>query len=379
MDILWTLSNWKRTGPIEPSLHLARALADRGHRIRVACATRPAGSKTSEARNDTADVVAALHLPRAGTGARLHKHSAPWRDARDRRRLRRWIARERPDAVVCTLASDHRLAVGAARGGGAPVVRLWFDGGDKPMDGRTRRALRATSGVLAFGTRPADHLRRAGAAGGRIVATGAPLDLERLRADVTHGERSGDRFRFGIVARMQTHRRFEMLWEAVQRLRAIDGPPFEVVALGRGTHQRRVAHEPVSRLGLDDVVRFPGYLRGADYANALAAFDAQLFLVPGSDATCRALREGMTLGVPSVTTGRGLLPDIVVDGETGFVVPETAQALCRAMHTLRDDPGRARAMGAAARARADAHFDVRVVAHALETLLEAACTSNPSK
>src|SRR5207248_5153713 len=29
--ILWALSNWKRTGPVEPSLDLAAALARRGH------------------------------------------------------------------------------------------------------------------------------------------------------------------------------------------------------------------------------------------------------------------------------------------------------------------------------------------------------------
>ena len=35
MKILWALSNWKRTGPVEPSLDLAAAMSRRGHEVLV--------------------------------------------------------------------------------------------------------------------------------------------------------------------------------------------------------------------------------------------------------------------------------------------------------------------------------------------------------
>lgn len=368
MHLLWTVSNWKRTGPVEPSLDLARAMTARGHRVQVACGTRPAGMQSDEPRNDTEDVVSAYALEVASTGAQLHKHAAPWRDVRDVRRLTTWLRAHRPDAIVTTLRNDHGLVARVAHNVGVPVVRLWFGDGEEPLTRRARRALSKTSGVLAFGARPAMRIQGTGMAPERVRISGAPLDIERLRSLSVEPEAS-EGFRFGIVARMQTHRRFELLWEALQRLRDLEGPKFELFAIGRGTNQQTVAHDPVRDLGLAEVVTFPGYLRGADYVRAVASLDAQLFLVPGSDATCRALREGMALGVPSIATRRGLLPEIVADGVTGLLVDETASSLAAALDTLRKDPERARAMGAAARARADERFDVRAVASQLESLL----------
>jgi glycosyltransferase involved in cell wall biosynthesis len=50
------------------------------------------------------------------------------------------------------------------------------------------------------------------------------------------------------------------------------------------------------------------------------------------------------------------LPEIVVDGETGFVVEEEAQALTKAWGRLLEDPVRRAKMGAAARRRAESEF-----------------------
>ena len=41
MKLLWTVSNWKRTGPLEPSLDLAAAMAARGHDVEVAVGRAP--------------------------------------------------------------------------------------------------------------------------------------------------------------------------------------------------------------------------------------------------------------------------------------------------------------------------------------------------
>jgi len=169
------------------------------------------------------------------------------------------------------------------------------------------------------------------------------------------------------VARVQPHRRFELLWEGLARAKA-RGTRVRVLLIGRGTSFEEVAAEPVRRLGLEDVVTFPGYLRGVDYASTLGALDAQLFLVPGSDPTCRALREGMALGVPSLVTRRGLLPDLVADGASGLLFDETPEALAAALARLAADRALRDRLGEGARARAEA-FDVDRVAAALEVAL----------
>ena len=62
---------------------------------------------------------------------------------------------------------------------------------------------------------------------------------------------------------------------------------------------------------------------------------------------------------------------IVVDGETGLLVPpRDAGALAEASTALGADPTRRRAMGAAARARVDAVFDIRHHVRAIEDLCE---------
>lgn len=379
MKLLWAISNWKHTGPLEPSLDLAAAFAARGHEVVVAVGRPPAGDKP-----EAIDCVAARGLTLAETGARLDKHSAPWRDARDVRRLRRYLERSRPDVLVATQRNDHRLLLRAARKpGGQPVARLWFGDGRSDLDRRDVEACRASAAVFPFCEAAMRQLEDVGVDPERLLLTGAPLDIRALRAQVSEDvpirERLGipqDSFLIGVVARMQLHRRFEILWEAVRRLKE-DGLPFHVVAIGRGTNQEVVGHEPVRKLGLEDCVTFTGYLRGEQYATAVAALDAQVFLVPGSDPTCRALREGMALGVPSIASSRGMLPEIVEDGITGLLFEDSAEALAHALTTMVRDPHGARAMGHAAREKAEAFYDTPIVAEDMNRML-AAARSSPS-
>jgi len=215
----------------------------------------------------------------------------------------------------------------------------------------------------------------------RLQRAGPPLDIDALRGRV--GDPAGlrtelgipsGRFVFGIVARLQTHRRFEDLWGAVARLR-IDRVPFHLVVVGRGTNQQSVGRNPVRELGLDGLVTFTGYLTGERYATTLAAFDAQLFLVPGSDPTCRALREGMALGVPSIVARRGMLPEIVKEGVTGLLVDPGVESLTDAMRRMAGARAAARQLGDGARQRADRLFAAPKSAQALGSLWQRVGTS----
>ncbi len=376
MKLLWTLSNWKRTGPVEPSLDLAAAFEALGHDVRVACGVSPADHD-----DESADAARARGLTVVDTGAQLHKHSAPWRDLRDARRLRAWIREHEPDGLVATHRSGHRLLLRAAGRRGPPVVRLWFGDGRSDVDPRDAKALRASAGVLVFGAAAQKQLQELGVPPARIRRTGPPLGVEEIQGrawdPATVRARHGiakDAFVFGIVARLQTHRRFEDLWGAVARLR-IDRVPFHVIVVGRGTNEQTVGRDPVRELGLDDHVTFAGYLRGEEYATTIAAFDAQLFLVPGSDPTCRALREGMALGVPSIAARRGMLPEIVEDGASGILVSAGVEPLADAMGRLAAAPQAARTLGEGARERAERLFSAPRVAKVFASLWREASVS----
>lgn len=367
MRLLWTISNWKRTGPVEPSLDLALAMSRRGHDVQVLVGRVPREARARKDANTALAAAEARGLSLAPSTARLAKHGAPWRDTLDARRLRRTIQTIAPTAIVTTLDGDHRLLARAGEGR-VPLARLWYVPPEAPIDGRLLRALRSTRLVVTYDDAAALRLAAAGVPAETVVRGEPALDVAALRADVgdvaawrrTLGVPDGVAL-FGIVARMQRHRRFELLWQALVQLRTA-GVPFRLVAIGRGTWQREVVDEPIASSGLGDLVHVAGYLRGEAYATALAALDAQIFLVPGSDPTCRALREGMALGVPSVAFRRGLLPTWVAHERTGLLVEETATALAEGLaRCAADAPWRA-TLGATAAAEATRRFSAATVA-----------------
>ncbi len=81
------------------------------------------------------------------------------------------------------------------------------------------------------------------------------------------------------------------------------------------------------------------------------------------------LIEAMAAGKPCITTAVSSMPEIVVHGVTGYVVPvRDAQALGNALCELLNDPGRAAAMGRAGRQRVEKHFTLARMVDELEQL-----------
>lgn len=72
---------------------------------------------------------------------------------------------------------------------------------------------------------------------------------------------------------------------------------------------------------------------------------------------------------PIVATDAGGVPEIVVHGECGLLVPPgDARAMADAVVALLRDPARALRLGRAARERAEARFDIARHVDAVETV-----------
>ena len=81
-----------------------------------------------------------------------------------------------------------------------------------------------------------------------------------------------------------------------------------------------------------------------------------------------AALEAMAAGRPVVASRLADLAEIVVDGETGFLVePNNKAALARQTRLLLDDPQRRRRMGEAGRQRVAEHFRVDRTRRGLRT------------
>ena len=79
-----------------------------------------------------------------------------------------------------------------------------------------------------------------------------------------------------------------------------------------------------------------------------------------------AIMEAMACGLAPICSIIGGTPDMIRDGEDGFLVPqEDVAAIARATRILATDPARRAAMGTAARATAERIFDHRTNARAL--------------
>jgi glycosyltransferase involved in cell wall biosynthesis len=136
-------------------------------------------------------------------------------------------------------------------------------------------------------------------------------------------------------------------------------PDVVCVFAGDGPMRQELS-EAVRAQGLDQHVRLLGS-RG-DLGDLLGASDL-LALTSLSEGMPGCLIEAGMAGVPVVAFGVGGVPEVVIDGVTGFVVQPHDQASLEkyALELLRDEDRR-RAMGRAAAERCLSEFDIGTVA-----------------
>jgi len=339
-------------------LRLGLAQRERGDEVHLACPMAPHPSQGGVSQEaEKAGLLPELAILR-GRGLR------PLADRVDVKALHALLEHHEIDIVHTWHTRDHLLALraaGARRGRGVTaLVRSYRKAEVIPRLPWNRWLFGpGTDGLLCVS--PETAKRNTALRGGRplrgvfgAVDTGrfAPRQADpEVRAAL--GLAPEHRV-VGIVARIQRHRRFDLLLRAAARLFDAD-PRARLLVVGRGTHRRTVAEEPAQRMGLGDRVIFAGY-RKEDYTEVLRCIDVFTFLVPGSDGTCRALLEAAACAVPAVTSKRGALPEIVDDGVSGILCEENPEALASGWRALLDDPLRRRTMGENARRRAETVF-----------------------
>jgi glycosyltransferase involved in cell wall biosynthesis len=370
MKILHLFSNWKWTGPAELAVNLCRRLADT-HEVRFIPGSPPADNIPNEVV-DHARERGLESLP----GFRLKKHLSVRHNMHDVPQLHRLLRAERFDLIHAHMPNDHLVAGLAAMGmkRKPPIVRSFYGpDGPEPMLRTGLLLRRFTAGAIVISRRARANLiqkysfpepRSAWISVGVDTDRFDPDRFDRAAARETLGLAPDD-FVFGIVARMQRHRRFEVLLEAM-RLAIADAPHIRLVIVGRGTHREEVAIRPVQEMGLADKILFPGYLRGEPFVSALAAMDAGIFLTPGSDGSCRAVREKMAMGLPMIAAKVPPLDEMVEHGKTGFLVERTVEGIRKAvLDMVRDRDAFAR-MRKSALAFGQTHFSLARQARTVE-------------
>ena len=129
-----------------------------------------------------------------------------------------------------------------------------------------------------------------------------------------------------------------------------------------------VVRREVDRLSIGDRVTYVGRVSADEltrwYRRAQVLVSPSLYEGFGLPAV-----EAMASGAPVVATTAGALPELVVDGITGVLVPPAEpQPLAEAIARLLPDPARCREMGRAGRERAVERFTWSACAAATESL-----------
>lgn len=177
----------------------------------------------------------------------------------------------------------------------------------------------------------------------------------------------------GCFGRIRAQKGTDVFVDAMIRVLP-DRPDVKAVVLGRATGEHQDFLDElkarVAAAGLNDRILFPGEvgpLETPAYYRALC-----LYVAPqrweGFGVTPL---EAMASGAPVVATTVGAFPKLVIDGETGSLIPPgDADAMAEAVgRWLDDDAARAKA-GAAARSRVETQFSLEVEAEGINAVYQ---------
>ena len=252
----------------------------------------------------------------------------------------------RADVIHChqlhTFLADQCVLIGRALR--KPIFLTDHAGGDRHFNRRLRTVERATGLLLVS----------------EFNAHGFAAHVRKIR--VIHGGVDTERFRRSDVARRRAALYVGRLipYKAVHNLILAARPETEVRIAGEVYHDDYAAHLRAVAAGKD--VRFLGAVYGRELideysaagVSVLPSVETDLYgkRYPKSEILGLALLEAMACETPVVCSAIGGMPELVVDGETGIVVPpDDVPALGAAVEGLLDDPARAAQLGKVGRAR----------------------------
>lgn len=134
-------------------------------------------------------------------------------------------------------------------------------------------------------------------------------------------------------------------------------PNARFMLAGRDAERGQAVRELLAELAMGDAVQLLGFR--SDVEDIMAASD--VFVLPTlADPLPLVVQEAMSVATPVIATRSGGCEDMVVDGETGYLVPVSdPAALAAAITTVMENPDERQRMGQNGRQRLETHFSHR--------------------
>ena len=196
-----------------------------------------------------------------------------------------------------------------------------------------------------------------------VPASPALADIDACRKEMNLPDT--DRV-VGVVGNLYPVKGHQYLIDAIPAVLE-EFPDTSFVFAGRGQLEADLKQQ-VNRLGLDTRVHFLGLRQ--DIPRILALLD--VFVLPSlSEGLSMAILESMMAGKPVIATRVGGNPEIVLDGETGFLVPpKDSHALAESLIALLKDRDLAIQFGEKGKRRAERQFSLQTMVGAYQSLYD---------
>ncbi len=189
----------------------------------------------------------------------------------------------------------------------------------------------------------------------RVVHNGIAMPLESAMVE----PRTSGALRISCVGRIHPKKGQSVLLDAASMAQR-DGRNWELHFFGDALAEHRELSDGLraqaKTLGIESSVTWHGFVDGearyntCDVAVVPSVYPEEFSLV---------CAEAQAMGLPVVATGPGGPSEILIEGETGFIVaPRDPAALYRAIAALDDDRALAARFGAAGSARVREHFSL---------------------
>ncbi|KRE97504.1 mannosyl transferase [Nocardioides sp. Soil774] len=312
----------------------------------------------------------------------------PREDATALRRLVRICRDEQFDVVHTHSAKAGALGRLAAHRAGVPVIVHTYHGfpfhdfqdavHHAVYVGIERRLARITDVVLAIGTGVATEALRRGLARPSALRTVPPVvDGRTVLKDATTTAAarvalglSPDATVVGTVGRVDYQKAPEHFVAAIKSMQHREAVGLWIGSGPEVDGMRRL----VGELGLRERMLFVG--ERDDVAALLPAFDVFAMASRYEGLPC-AMVEAMRCGLPVVATAVNSVPDLVVPGESGVLVPAgRPHALARALDDLLDHRPTADRLALEGQVRAGAPFDAQRLSDVLDEVYSEALAAS---
>lgn len=377
MKVLHLFSDWKWTGPAEPTVSLCEALYKIGVDVTISYRKAP-----PEFPERTVEKAAQSRGIPYYDQFKLNRYFSAKDWLYDIRSIKKFVRQNHIDIVHTNLSHDHFEAIFAlAFSKRRPLIIR----SDHKRDGLPRDAFMAwafdkTDGLTTFSKRIMDgDLKKFRFPSERscILPPGIHLydgPVTEKRSEFHFGP---DDKVIGVIGRLKPDRGYDVILKAFKRLRErMDR--VKLIVVGRSSQIEKSIKEPLAELGIENDVILAGY-RIEDYFSVIAAFDIFVMMRAGSDGTARALREVLGMGVPAIVSDLGMLPELVKDGVTGFSVPPDEKVLAEKMEILLANNEKRKTFGEAAAAYARSNWEYRAQAQTAKEFYEKILALGPRR